>query len=94
MLYNVGDRTEPCGAAACISLGVDISPSAETLNFLRERKELISLIRLIENFNLDNLHSKPKFHVVPKDFLVFKHTAAVDMLLLNFAVMWSVSIIY
>jgi hypothetical protein len=38
----VGDGTEPCGATACISLGVDISSSTETLNFLCERKELIS----------------------------------------------------
>jgi hypothetical protein len=40
-LYNVGDRTEPCGTPACISLGVDISPSTETLNFLCERNELM-----------------------------------------------------
>jgi hypothetical protein len=33
-LYNVGDRTEPCGIPACMSLSVDISPSTETLNFL------------------------------------------------------------
>jgi hypothetical protein len=24
-LYNVGDRMEPCGTPACISLGIDIS---------------------------------------------------------------------
>jgi hypothetical protein len=57
-------RMEPCGTPACIiSLGIDILPSTETLNFLREREELISLIRLIENFNLDNLYSKPRCHV-------------------------------
>jgi hypothetical protein len=33
-LYNVGDRTEPCGTPACISLGVYSSPSTETLNFI------------------------------------------------------------
>jgi hypothetical protein len=36
-LYSVGDRTEPCGTPACIYLGVDISPSTETLNFRCER---------------------------------------------------------
>jgi hypothetical protein len=30
----LGDRTEPCGTPACIFLGMDISPSTETLNFL------------------------------------------------------------
>jgi hypothetical protein len=34
ILYNVGDRTEPCGTPAFISLAADISPSTETLNFL------------------------------------------------------------
>jgi hypothetical protein len=42
-------RTGPCGTSAFISLGVDISPSTETLNFLCERNELISLIRLVEH---------------------------------------------
>jgi hypothetical protein len=32
-------------------LGVESSPSTETLNFLSERKELISLITWFENFN-------------------------------------------
>jgi hypothetical protein len=31
-LYNVGDRTKPCGSPTCTSLGVDISRSTETLN--------------------------------------------------------------
>jgi hypothetical protein len=36
-LSRVGDRTEQlCGTLAFISIGVDISPSAETLNFLCE----------------------------------------------------------
>jgi hypothetical protein len=59
ILYNV-DRTENCGTLACMSLGVDNAPSTETLNFLWQRKELISLIRFIESFNLDNLCSKPR----------------------------------
>jgi hypothetical protein len=46
-LYSVGDRTEPCGTPAFKSLGIDILPSTETLNFLCERNEL-SLIRLVE----------------------------------------------
>jgi hypothetical protein len=29
-----GGQDEPCGTPACISLGVDISPLTETLNFL------------------------------------------------------------
>jgi hypothetical protein len=44
-LYSVADRTEPCGTPAFISLRVDISPFTETLNFLCERNEVISLIR-------------------------------------------------
>jgi hypothetical protein len=30
-LYNVGDRTEPCGTLAYISLGVDVSSLTETI---------------------------------------------------------------
>jgi hypothetical protein len=37
-LYSVGDRTEPCGTPAYMYLGVEISPSNETLNFRCERK--------------------------------------------------------
>jgi hypothetical protein len=54
-LYRVGDRTEPCCTPACMYLGVEFSPSTETLNFRCERKELISLIEVVENCNLDNL---------------------------------------
>jgi hypothetical protein len=64
----VRDRTEPCGTLACISLCIDISPSTETLNFLIERKELISLVRLIENFDVDDSYSKPRCHVVSEAF--------------------------
>jgi hypothetical protein len=74
ILYNVEDRTEPCGTPACISLGVDISPSTETLNFRSERKELISCINLVENSNYDNLYSRPECHVQeyhsPRHFVV------------------------
>jgi hypothetical protein len=65
-LKRVGEGTEPCGTPTCITLGVDISPSTETLNFIFDRKELISLIKLIENSNLDSLHSKPVCYVVSK----------------------------
>jgi hypothetical protein len=82
--------TEP----ARISLGVDISPSTETMNLRCERKELMSLIKLVENSNLDNLYSKPECHVVSKDFSMSKNTAAVDKLLLKLRVTWSVSLIH
>jgi hypothetical protein len=78
-LNSVGDRTEPCGTPAYISLGVDISPSTETLNFLCERKEPKSLIKLVENTNLDMLYSKPWCHVVSKAFSMSKNTAAVEI---------------
>jgi hypothetical protein len=45
ILYIVGDRTEP-SVPLLVSFGVDIPPLMETLNFLWERKELISLSRL------------------------------------------------
>jgi hypothetical protein len=54
-LYRVEDRKEPCGTPDCMYLGVDISPSTETLNFRCERNEPISLIQLVNNCNLDNL---------------------------------------
>jgi hypothetical protein len=51
-LYSIGDRTEPWGTLACISIRVGISPSTWTLNFPLERNELISLTVLAEKFNL------------------------------------------
>jgi hypothetical protein len=63
-LYNVGDRTEPCDTPAYISLAVDGSSLTETLNFLRERKELIRLIKLTENINSDKLYNKPRRHIL------------------------------
>jgi hypothetical protein len=54
-LYRVEDRMEPCGTPACMYLGVDISPPTETLKFLCERNELISLMKSVESCNLDNL---------------------------------------
>jgi hypothetical protein len=78
----------------CISLGVDISPLTKTLNFLWERKELISVIRLVEIFNSDNLYSKPRCHVVARAFLISENTIPIDMLLYKFKVMWSISLVH
>jgi hypothetical protein len=86
-LYRVGARAEPCGAPACISLGVDSLPSTEILNFLFDSYELMSLIKFTGNCNFDNLYSKPGCHVVSKAFSTSKNTAAVDILLLKFRVL-------
>jgi hypothetical protein len=94
VLYKVGDRTEPRGTPARISLGVDISPSTETLNLHYERKELMNFMKLVENSNLDNLYSKPECHVVSKAFSMFKNTMVADVLLLKLRVTWSVSLIH
>jgi hypothetical protein len=93
-LYSVGDRTEPCGATVCIFLGLEISPPTEILNYLSGRNKLIILIKLVNNFNLDDLYSKRKCHFVSKVFSVPKNTAAVDMFLFKFKVTWSVSLIH
>jgi hypothetical protein len=50
----------------------------------------MTLIKLVENFNLDNLHSKPECHVLSKAFSMSKKTAAVDILLLKLRVRMSV----
>jgi hypothetical protein len=55
------------------------------LQFQR-RKELISLITLIEKFNLDNLYRKPRSHAVSKAFPISKNTASVNKLLLELKV--------
>jgi hypothetical protein len=86
MQYNTGARTEPSGTLAATSLGVENSPSINILNFLLVRKEAISLMRLIENKNSDNLYSIQGSHVVSKAFSVSKNTAVVDLLLLKFRV--------
>jgi hypothetical protein len=85
-LYNIGERTERCGTPACISLGVDNSPSTETLNFMLERNGLISLIVLAESINLINLYSKPGCQVVSEAFSICKNTAAIERLLLKLKV--------
>jgi len=77
-LYSVGARTEPCGTPASISLGVDSSPSTETLNFLWDRYEPISFIKLTESCNFDNLYNKPGCHVVSKAFSMSKNTASLS----------------
>jgi hypothetical protein len=94
ILKRVGDRNEPCGTSACITLGVDISPSTETLNFLRQRKEPISLIKLVENSNLDYFYSKRDCHVISKTFSMSKNTAVIGIIMLKLRVTWSVSLIH
>jgi hypothetical protein len=61
-------NTSALGGIICISLGVDILPSTETLNFLFERHKLISLIKLVKNFNFDNVYYKPGCQEVSKAF--------------------------
>jgi hypothetical protein len=72
-LKRIGDKTELCGTPACITLGVDISPYTETLNFLCERNEPISLKKLVENSNLENLYSKPVSFRIKGFFNVQEH---------------------
>jgi hypothetical protein len=70
------------------------SHSTKTLNLRCERKELMSLIKLVECSNFDNIYSKPECNVVSKAFSMSKNTAAVDILLLKLRVTWSVSLIH
>lgn len=46
-------------------------------------QELMSFIRLGENFNFDNLQKKPGCHVLLKAFSVAISTVALDVLLLK-----------
>jgi hypothetical protein len=89
--------TVPCGGQErtlwFLVLGVDISPLTKTPNFLWERIELIGLIKLIDNFNFDNLYNKPECHVVSRAFLTFKNTTAVIRLLFKFKIVWSLSLV-
>jgi hypothetical protein len=52
----------------------------------------MSLIKLVENSNSDNLYSKPECHVVSKAFSMSENTEVVDILLLKLRVKWSVSL--
>jgi hypothetical protein len=38
-------------------------------------------MRLAKNYNSDNLHIKPEWHVVSKAFSISKNTAAVDIII-------------
>jgi hypothetical protein len=68
----------------------------QKLNFRSDRKELRSLIKFVENFNLYNLYEYKKSgcHVLSKAFSISNNTAAVDMLLLKFKVTSSVSLMH
>jgi hypothetical protein len=88
--YDNEDRTKPCSTSALISLGAEISPSTESINFLCERKALISLIGLAENYSLDSLFSKKARHVVSKAFSTSCDTATLVSLLLELSVAWLV----
>jgi hypothetical protein len=88
-LYSLRDRMEPRGTPAFISLGVDVSPSTETLNFLCVRNELISFIRLVENSIFDDLYSKHWCYTVSTVSSTSKNTAAVNILFLKLRVTWS-----
>jgi hypothetical protein len=87
----VGVGTESSDTPAYIFFGVDISSSAETLYFFLERKELIRLINLNENFNLGNLrvYNKPMYHFVTK---AFQYPRIVLLLLCYYT--WYVSLIH
>jgi len=61
-----GDRTEPSNTPACISRGVNITLSTETLIFVFGRSELIIFVMLAENCNFDNLGKKPGCHRISK----------------------------
>jgi hypothetical protein len=58
----------------------------------KNRHNRISLIKLVENSNLDNLYIKAGCHVVSKAFSISKNTTAVDILLLKLRVTWPVSL--
>jgi len=76
-LFSVGARTEPYSTPACIPLGVDNSPSAETQKFLFVNNELIGFIKFAEKCNINNLYNKPVCHVVPNSSSMSKNTATV-----------------
>lgn len=59
------------------------------LNLQCERTKIINVIRLVENYNLDNLYSKPRYHI-----LISRNTKAEDILLLKLRIMWSVILIH
>jgi len=80
-LYSVGAGTERYGTPASISIAVGSSPPTETLNFLWDKYEPLSFIKLTESCNFDNLYNKPGCHVVSEAFSVSKNTAAMDILL-------------
>jgi hypothetical protein len=58
-----------------------------------ERKELISLIIFVSNFNLCNLYNKLGCQVVSKAFSISKNTAAIDIFL-EFKVTWPINLIH
>jgi hypothetical protein len=73
---------EPWGTPTCISLGVDISPATETVNFGSDRMELTNFSKYVENFSFCNLYNKTRCYV-SKPFLISKYTGIVEMLVWN-----------
>jgi hypothetical protein len=74
---------EPCATPACISPGVDSSASTITLNFLLERNELVSPIKLDEKCSLGTLYNKPVCYVLSNSFTISKKIAAVDVIVIE-----------
>jgi hypothetical protein len=49
---------------------------------------------LVKNSYFDHLYSRPECHLVSKALSISKNTAALNILLLKFMVMWSTRLIY
>jgi hypothetical protein len=53
----------------------------------------MSLIKLVENCNLDKLYNKTECHVVSDAFSMSKNTAVIDILLFKLRVTWYINLI-
>jgi hypothetical protein len=60
---------------------------------LAVRKEAVSLMRLVKNYNSDKLYCRPECHVVLNAFSISKNSTPSDILLFKFRVTWSTSLI-
>lgn len=76
---------------AYIFVPLHILSSAETLNFLLVRNELISFPELVEKFSFDYTYSKPELHAV-RIFHIQEYRSNIQFLL-KFRVTWIVSFV-
>jgi hypothetical protein len=86
----VQDRTGPCDTLVCISVGVDVLFLIEVLNFMFDRKELISLIVLPKSL-ISISHTTNQGAMQCQRLFDVRDTLTMKKLLIKLKIKWSLN---